>query len=137
MAGLLFYGSSSVALWFVGKNIVSRAANNALDLLLNSNAVEILKDPKAVNAVSGLLHQYRNLKSDHIAYEAMINVREAMKRVTDVTEQAKLRKEVHENGYFSRWRTYDASSDNRKILGETEILLARLEIFTNLLKHSD
>ncbi len=136
MAALIFYGSGSVAAWFIGKNIVSRAANGALDLLLNSNANDIIKDPNAVRSITGLLQRYRDIPCDHVAYEAMLSVRESMKKLTDTTEQAKLRREVHQLGYLSRWRTYNASIDNKKIEVETDVLLTRLEIFTNLLQYS-
>lgn len=135
MAALLWYGSSSVAMWFVGKNLVSRAASNAVDYILNSNANDIIKDPHAVRSIRSLLEKYKVEKTS-VAYEAMLSVHEALKQLEDVTEQAKMRRKVHQHGYFSRWRTFDASDDNKKIQAGTEIVLARLEVFNKLLDYT-
>lgn len=132
MAAFLFYGGSSVAAYFVGRNILGRATNNALDYILNSNASDNIKDIHMVKSISGMLKTYRGMKSDHPAYEAMMAVREGLNKLNAAIENAEVRREAHRQGYVSRFRTYDASNDNKKIDTLCEDLMKRLELFTNL-----
>jgi hypothetical protein len=134
MAAFLFYGGSSVAAYFVGRNILGRATNNALDYVLNSNANDTIKDIHMVKSISGMLKTYRGMKSEHPAYEAMIAVREGLNKLRAAIETAQLKKEAHKQGYVSRFRTYDASVDNKKIDTLCEDLMKRLELFTNLVQ---
>ena len=134
MAAFLFYGGSSVAAYFVGRNIVGRATNNALDYILNSNASDTIKDIHVVKSIGGMLKTYRGMKSEHPAYEAMIAVREGLNKLNLAIENAELKREAHRQGYLSRFRTYDASSDNRRIEILCEDLMKRLELFTNLIQ---
>ena len=134
MAQLLLYGSSSIAAYFVGRNILGRATNNALDYVLNSNANDTIKDIHMVKSISGMLKTYRGMKSDHPAYEAMISVREGLNKLQDAINKAEIKKEAHRQGYISRFRTYDASYDNKKIDILCEDLMKRLELFTNILQ---
>jgi hypothetical protein len=134
MAAFLFYGGGSVAAYFVGRNILGRATNNALDYILNSNANDTIKDIHVVKSISGMLKTYRGMKSEHPAYEAMIAVREGLNKLNLAIENAELKREAHRQGYLSRFRTYDASSDNRRIEILCEDLMKRLELFTNLIQ---
>lgn len=134
MAAFLFYGGSSVAAYFVGRNILGRATNNALDYVLNSNANDTIKDIHMVKSITGMLKTYRGMKSNHPAYEAMIAVREGLNKLKSAIDQAELKKEAHKQGYLSRFRTFDASYDNKKIDVLCEDLMKRLELFTNLLQ---
>lgn len=134
MAAFLFYGGSSVAAYFVGRNILGRATNNALDYVFNSNANDTIKDIHMVKSISGMLKTYRGMKSDHPAYVAMIAVREGLNKLKSAIDQAELKKEAHRQGYVSRFRTYDASYDNKKIDVLCEDLMKRLELFTNLIQ---
>jgi hypothetical protein len=47
-----------------------------------------------------------------------------------------MRYDAHVAGYISRWRTFDASLDNKSIDGLTIELMKRLELFSTLLKCS-
>lgn len=134
MAQLILYGTGSLAAWFIGRNIASRATNNTIDYLLNSNADSNIKDVHVVKSISGLLDTYREMNSRHPAYEAMMAIREGLNKLKGAIEAAQIRKNVHEEGYLSRYRTYDASQDNKKIESLTEDLMKRLEIFSTLLK---
>ena len=134
MAQLLIYGGSSVAAYFVGRNILGRATNNALDYMLNSNADDTIKDIHVVKSISGMLKSYRCMKSDHPAYEAMIAVREGLNKLQAAISNAELKREAHRQGYVSRFRTYDATSDNKKIENLNEDLMKRLELFSNLIQ---
>tara|TARA_A100001015_G_scaffold190439_1_gene212161 strand:- start:389 stop:832 length:444 start_codon:yes stop_codon:yes gene_type:complete len=134
MAQLLIYGGSSVAAYFVGRNILGRATNNALDYVLNSNADDSIKDIHMVKSIGGMLKSYRGMKSDHPAYEAMIAVREGLNKLKAAIDNALLKREAHRQGYVSRFRTYDASIDNKKIDSLCEDLMKRLELFTNLIQ---
>ena len=137
MAQLLIYGGSSVAAYFVGRNILGRATNNVLDYILNSNANDTIKDIHMVKSISGMLKSYRGMKSDHPAYEAMMAVREGLNKLKSAIESAEIKKEAHRQGYISRFRTYDASYDNKKIDILCEDLMKRLELFTNILQLKD
>ena len=137
MAQLLIYGGSSVAAYFVGRNILGRATNNVLDYILNSNANDTIKDIHMVKSISGMLKTYRGMKSNHPAYEAMISVREGLNKLQDAINKAEIKKEAHRQGYISRFRTYDASYDNKKIDILCEDLMKRLELFTNILQLKD
>jgi hypothetical protein len=134
MAQLLLYGSSSVAAYFVGRNILGRATNNALDYILNSQADDTIKDIHMVRSIDGMLKTYRGMKSDHPAYEAMISVREGLNKLQDAINKAEIQREAHRQGYLSRFRTYDATDDNKKIEILNEDLMKRLELFTNLIQ---
>ena len=134
MAAFLFYGGSSVAAYFVGRNILGRATNNALDYILNSNANDTIKDIHVVKSIRGMLKTYRGMKSEHPAYEAMMAVREGLNKLNLAIENAELKREAHRQGYLSRFRTYDASSDNSRIEILCEDLMKRLELFTNLIQ---
>lgn len=134
MAQILIYGGSSVAAYFVGRNILGRATNNALDYVFNSNANDTIKDIHMVKSISGMLKTYRGMKSDHPAYAAMMAVREGLNKLKSSIDQAELKKEAHRQGYISRFRTYDASYDNKKIDVLCADLMKRLELFTNLLQ---
>jgi len=134
MAQLLIYGGSSVAAYFVGRNILGRATNNALDYVFNSNANDTIKDIHMVKSISGMLKTYRGMKSDHPAYEAMMAVRDGLNKLKGAIDQAEIKKEAHRQGYVSRFRTFDAGYDNKKIDVLCEDLMKRLELFTNLLQ---
>ena len=64
----------------------------------------------------------------------MLAVREGLNKLKDVIDNAEIKKEAHKQGYISRFRTYDASIDNKKIDKLCEDLMKRLEIFTNVLQ---
>jgi len=87
-----------------------------------------------VKSISGMLKTYRGMKSDHPAYEAMIAVREGLNKLNSAIENAEVKREAHRQGYVSRFRTYDASGDNKKIEILCEDLMKRLELFTNLIQ---
>ena len=134
MAALLWYGGGSVAAYFVGRNVVNRVGNYTIDLLLNSNANPDIKDSHIVKSISSLLDNYRQMRSDHPSYNSMLAVRESLNKLQSYIETAELRKEAHKNGYFSRFRNYDATGDNIIIEKLTTEVLDRLEIFSTVQK---
>ena len=134
MAALLYYTGGSVAAYFVGRNILGRATNNALDYVLNSNANDQIKDVHVVKSIRGMLQTYRCMKTEHPAYNAMMVVREGLNKLKSAIDIAEMKKEAHKQGYISRFRTYDASSDNKTIEALTEDLMRRLELFSNLIQ---
>lgn len=133
MANFVFYGGGSIFAYFVGKNVMGRAANNALDYVLNTNADDKIKDIHMVKSISGVLRAYRGMESEHPAYEAMLSVREGLNKLQNAIDKAEIKKEAHQQGYFSRFRTYDATGDNKEIEFLCEDLMKRLELFTNII----
>lgn len=137
MAGFLLYGSGSVAAYFVGKNILSRVGNYTLDYVLNSKANPNIRNVHIVKSITGMLESYRTMRSDHPAYEAMISVRSQLNKLKSYIENVQIKKEAHETGYISRFRTYDATRDNEIIEEMVEELLVRLEVFSKINNFKD
>ena len=77
------------------------------------------------------------MSTTHPAYEAMMSVREGLQKLEQAIQQAIIRREVFQNGYFTRFRTYDASHDNKKIKMLTDDLMERLEVFSTIKTNSD
>jgi hypothetical protein len=136
MAAFLLYGGGSVAAWFVGRNIVYRGTNAAIDYVLNVNADSHIKETHTVRSIIGMLEAYKTMKEKHPAFESMISVRESLSTLEDAISTAQMRYDAHVAGYISRWRTFDASLDNKRIDGLTIELMKRLELFSTLLKCS-
>ena len=134
MAAFFVYGGGSIAAYYLGKNVLGRATNNALDYIMNTHANDNIKDIHIVKSISGVLRSYRGMESNHPAYEAMLSVREGLNKLQSAIDKAELKKEAHAQGYFSRFRTYDAANDNKKIESLSEDLMKRLELFTNIIK---
>ena len=132
MAALLLYGSGSVAVYYAASKLVGNATSRVMDFVLNTNANENIKDQHVLTSISGMLDTYREMNSKHKAYNAMMAVRESLNKLKDTIQAAQLRKELHEQGYFTRFRTFDASADNKKIEQITEDLMIRLELFSKL-----
>ena len=74
------------------------------------------------------------MKTEHPAYNAMMVVREGLNKLKSAIDIAEMKKEAHKQGYVSRFRTYDASNDNKTIEALTEDLMRRLELFSNLIQ---
>lgn len=137
MAALFYYGGTAAATYFVGRNVLGRVTNNALDYVFNTNANSEIKHTHVVNSITGMLKSYRTMSTMHPAYEAMMSVREGLQKLEQAIQQAIIRREVFQNGYLTRFRTYDASHDNKKIQMLTDDLMERLEVFSTIKTNSD
>jgi hypothetical protein len=137
MAAFLMYGGGSVAAYFVGKNVLTRVGNYTLDYLLNTNARPEIKDAHIVKSIGGMLETYRTMRSDHPGYEAMMTVRSQLNKLKSYIELAEVKKESYSQGYFTRFRTYDASYDNVVIENIVEELMLRLEVFSKLMNFTE
>lgn len=64
----------------------------------------------------------------------MLSVKEALIDLKDAIDRARLRLSVHEAGWITRWRTFDARHDNVLIEKKAKQLMMSLDIFTKLIQ---
>jgi len=134
MASLAFYVGGSAAAYWLGSNILYRSANASIDWILNSKADPEIKETHTVSSILSMLKIYEDMEEKHPAFMAKAQVAEALVKLQDAIERAKLRYEAHKSGYVSRFRTFDATRDNQIIKNKAACLMNRLELFTNLMK---
>ena len=134
MAGLISWAVGSAAAYWVGSNLVFRSANATIDWVLNKQADPDIKEIHTVQSISAMLNAYKNLPETHPAFMAKASVEDALKDLADVIQRTKLKEEAHKGGYVTRFRTFDASDDNKLIEKKATILMERLDLFTKLMK---
>lgn len=134
MTSLIFYVGGSAAAYWLGTNLLYRSANSVIDYLLNTKASSQIEGTHTVNSIQAMLSTYKHLPDTHPAYGAMVEVRDGLNDLITSIERAKLRYEAHKGGYVSRFRTFDASTDNVLIEKKSRQLMVRIELFTELMK---
>ena len=134
MAWVMYYPVAAAGTYFLGRNILLKGTSFAIDYLLNSNADPDIKDVHTVQTIKSMLLTYENLSETHPAYESMQTVKRALNELKDVIDRARLRLSVHESGWVTRWRTFDARSDNNVIEKKAHELMSYLDIFTKLIR---
>lgn len=130
----MYYPVAAAGTYFIGRNILFRGTTYAIDYILNSNADPDIKETHTVETISSMLSSYEDLSKNHPAYESKRAIEQALKDLQDVVDRARLRLSVHEAGWVSRWRTFDARSDNIHIESKAKELMSRLDIFTKLIR---
>ena len=136
MAALMYYPVVMAGTYFIGRNILYKGTSYVIDYVLNTNADPDIKDTHTVETIRGMLDTYKKISKNHPAYESLQSVATALKELQDEVDRARLRLSVHENGWVTRFRTYDARSDNTRIEKKSKELMSRLDIFTKLIKLS-
>jgi hypothetical protein len=134
MAWVMYYPVAAAGTYFIGRNILFRGTTYAIDYILNSNADPDIKETHTVATISSMLRSYEDLPKNHPAYESKRAVEQALMGLQDVVDRARLRLSVHESGWLTRWRTFDARSDNLQIESKARELMSRLDIFTKLIQ---
>jgi len=129
----MYYPMAAAGTYFLGRNILLRGTSYAIDYLLNANADPYIKETHTVQTIHGMLKTYSNLPKEHPAYESKCAVEHALRDLQDVVHRARLRLSVHESGWITRWRCFDASKDNACIEKKARELMSRLDIFTKLI----
>lgn len=130
----MYYPVAAAGTYFIGRNILFRGTSYAIDYLLNSNADPDIKETHTVETIKSMLNAYSDLEDSHPAYESKRSVEEALRELQDVVDRARLKLSVHEAGWVTRWRTFDARSDNTVIEKKARELMSRLDIFTKLIQ---
>lgn len=134
MAWVMYYPVAVASTYFLGRNILLRGTSYAIDYVLNSNADPDIKDVHTVETIKSMLLTYENLSETHPAYESMQMVKRSLSNLKDAIDRARLRLSVHESGWITRWRTFDARSDNVLIEKKAKELMNSLDIFTKLIR---
>lgn len=132
----MYYPVAVAGTYFIGRNILYKGTSYVIDYVLNTNADPDIKDTHTVETIRGMLDTYKNLSKTHPAYESLKSVATALKELQDEVDRARLRLSVHQNGWVTRFRTYDARVDNTRIEKKSKELMSRLDIFTKLIKLS-
>lgn len=132
----MYYPVVMAGTYFIGRNILYKGTSYVIDYVLNTNADPDIKDTHTVETIRGMLDTYKNLSKNHPAYESLQSVATALTELQDEVDRARLRLSVHENGWVTRFRTYDARVDNTRIEKKSKELMSRLDIFTKLIKLS-
>lgn len=130
----MYYPVAAAGTYFIGRNILFRGTTYAIDYILNANADPDIKETHTVETISSMLKSYDNLSKHHPAHESKRAVEQALEDLQDAVDRARLRLSVHEAGWVSRWRTFDARPDNLQIESKARELMSRLDIFTKLIR---
>ena len=133
MAGIIYYIGGSAAAYWLGSNVLVRSANASIDWLLNSKASPDISETHTVKSIHAMLAVYKHLTPRHPAYKAMGEVRDGLRDLQIAIDRTKLKFEAHRGGYISRFRTFDATSDNIVIERKAKDLMERLDLFTKLM----
>jgi len=136
MAWVMYYPVAAAGTYFIGRNILFRGTSYAIDYMLNSNADPDIRETHTVETIKSMLHAYKDLDDTHPAYESKRSVEEALTELQDAVDRARLKLSVHESGWVTRWRTFDARYDNNIIEKKARELMSRLDIFTKLIQLS-
>lgn len=131
---VIYYIGGSAITWYLTKNVAYRSTDALINYIMNSDADPTIKDRHTVKSIQCMLAKYKDMTDEHPAYESMLAVQDALKDLSDTIQRIKLKIHVHNNGYFSRFRTYDARKDNKKIQEKVDELMSRLDLFTKLLR---
>ena len=134
MAWVMYYPIAAAGTYFLGRNILFRGTTYAIDYLLNSNANPEIKEAHTVHTITSMLKTYENLPETHPAHESILAVKNALSELKDAIDRGRLRLSVHESGWVTRWRTFDARPDNTLIERKTTDLMDCLDIFTKLIR---
>jgi len=132
----MYYPVAAAGTYFIGRNILFRGTSYAIDYMLNSNADPDIRETHTVETIKSMLHAYKDLEDTHPAYESKRSVEEALTELQDAVDRARLKLSVHESGWVTRWRTFDARHDNNIIEKKARELMSRLDIFTKLIQLS-
>lgn len=130
----MYYPVAAAGTYFIGRNILFRGTTYAIDYILNANASPDIKETHTVETISAMLKTYESLSKHHPAYESKRAIEQALKNLQDSVDRARLKLAVHEAGWFTRWRTFDARADNVQIESKAKELMSRLDIFTRLIQ---
>ncbi len=130
----MYYPVAAAGTYFLGRNILLKGTSYAIDYALNSNADPDIKDVHTVETIKSMLLTYENLSETHPAYESMQTVKRCLSKLKDAIDRARLRLSVHESGWITRFRTFDARSDNIIIEKKAKELMSCLDIFTKLIR---
>ena len=131
---VVYYLGGSAITWYLTKNVAYRSTDALINYIMNADADPSIKDHHTVKAIECMLTKYKDMTEKHPAYESMLGVKDALKDLSDTIQTIKLKIHVHNNGYISRFRTYDARKDNQKIQEKVDELMSRLDLFTKLLR---
>ena len=129
----MYYPVAVAGTYFIGRNILYRGTSFAIDYMLNSNADPDIKETHTVTTIESMLKQY-NIKRSHPAYESRKSLELALDELKDAVDRARLKLSVHESGWLTRFRTFDARADNNIIEHKAKELMHRLDIFTKLIQ---
>ena len=130
----VYYLGGSAITWYLTKNVAYRSTDALVNYIMNADADPNIKDHHTVKSIECMLAKYKSMPETHPAYESMLGVKDALKELSDVIQRIQLKIHVHNNGYLSRFRTYDARKDNKRIQEKVDELMSRLDLFTKLLK---
>lgn len=131
---LVYYVGGSALTYYLSRNIASKTTDALINYVMNFDADDKLNDHHTVESISCMLKKYEKMKESDPAYESMLSVKQSLQDLSDTIHKIKLKIHVHNNGYLSRWRTYDARKDNKKIQKKIDELMYRLDVFTKILK---
>jgi len=131
---VIYYIGGSAITWYLTKNVAYRSTDAIINYIMNADADPTIKDRHTVKSIQCMLTKYKDMTDEHPAYESMLAVQDALKELSDTIQRIKLKIHVHNNGYLSRFRTYDARNDNKKIQEKVDELMSRLDLFTKLLR---
>lgn len=130
---VVYYLGGSAITWYLTKNVAYRSTDALINYIMNAEADPTIKDHHTVKSIECMIKKYENMTDEHPAYESMLSVKDALRELSDTIQKIKLKIHVHNNGYISRFRTYDARKDNKTIQDRIDELLSRLDLFTKLL----
>ncbi len=130
----MYYPVAAAGTYFIGRNMLFRGTSYAIDYILNSEANPDIKETHTVETIKAMLKAYKDLKPYHPAYESKRAVQEALEDLQDCVDRTRLKLAVHEAGWLTRFRTFDARSDNHDIEKKASELMTRLDIFTKLIR---
>ncbi len=131
---IVYYLGGSAITWYLTKNVAYRSTDALVNYIMNTDADPTIKDHHTVKSIEGMLKKYENMSEMHAAYEAMLGVKDALAELSDTIGKIKLKIHVHNKGYLSQFRTYDARQDNKIIQQKVDELMTRLDLFVKLLK---
>jgi len=129
----MYYPVAAAGTYFLGRNILYRGTTYAIDYILNSNADPDIKEIHTVHTIEAMMCQY-NITNEHPAYESRKSLASALHELKDAVDRARLKLSVHESGWITRFRTFDARMDNGIIEKKAKELMHRLDIFTKLIQ---
>lgn len=130
----MYYPVAAAGTYFIGRNMLFRGTSYVIDYILNSEANPDIKETHTVETIKAMLQAYKDLKPYHPAFESKRTVREALEDLQDCVDRARLKLAVHEAGWLTRFRTFDARADNHEIEKKASELMTRLDIFTKLIR---
>ena len=134
MAQFVWYVGSTATAYWLGRNVMSRGANMALDVVLNTNANPEIKEVNTIGSIEAMLETYKTLEKSHPAKDCYDELIKSIEKLKNLIERAKLKLSLHNSGYITRFRTFDATQDNVLISHQIKIMQEKLDLFTKLIK---